>query len=56
MQQEQWEFEYERIFGSGHFPEGHRGDEAPVEVKVAFHAGWDAALAAILERFSHTAH
>lgn len=41
--EEQWEFEYERIFGEEHSPE---------DSKMAFHAGWDAALTAILERFN----
>lgn len=56
MQQEQWEFEYERIYASTDCGRGDSAEVAPDEVKVAFHAGWDAALTAILERFNHTAH
>ena len=47
MQQEQWEFEYEQVFGEGYGSEAIRQT-----AKAAFHAGWDAALAAILERFT----
>lgn len=47
--EEQWEFEYERIFGDGYGTQAIRQT-----AKSSFKAGWDAALAAVLERFNAT--
>lgn len=47
--EKQWEFEYERIFGDGDDTQALRQTD-----KSSFKAGWDAALAAVLERFNAT--
>jgi hypothetical protein len=48
--EEQWEFEYERIFGD----DGLDTQALRQTDKSSFKAGWDAALAAVLERFNAT--